>query len=146
MRLGRLRWRCRRHALFALTQVNRDNVSGLRIAWVFHTGEMGEGVNDWDRSAFEATPILYDGTLYFTTPSTNVVAIDAATGTLRWRHDSHNRNDLHYSDGVSRGVSLWVDETTPVSARLPRTHLCSHARQPPAGTGCPDRQALRRFR
>ena len=99
-----------------LSQINATNVDGLRVAWIFRTGELGKGVKDWDRSAFEATPILYAGVLYFTTPSTNVLAVDAASGNLRWRHDSHNRNDLHYSDAVSRGVSLWVDETTPASA------------------------------
>ena len=98
-----------------LTQINRDDVKDLRVAWVFRTGEMGQGVKDWGRSAFEVTPILYDGALYFTTPSTNVMAVDAVTGTLRWRFDSHNRNDLHYSDGVSRGVSLWVDDTSPAN-------------------------------
>lgn len=99
-----------------LTQISPANVRRLQVAWVFRTGELGKGVADWMRSAFEATPILYDGTLYFTTPSTNVVAIDAATGALRWRHDSHNDDDLHYSDGVSRGVSLWVDATEPANA------------------------------
>lgn len=99
-----------------LKQINAANVKGLRVAWVYRTGELGKGVKDWPRSAFEATPILYDGALYFTTPSTNVVAVDAATGALRWRYDSHNRDDLHYSDGVSRGVSLWVDDSTSTSA------------------------------
>ena len=99
-----------------LTQISPANVRRLQVAWTFRTGELGKGVTDWSRSAFEATPILYGGTLYFTTPSTNVVAVDAATGALRWRHDSHNDNDLHYSDGVSRGVSLWVDATRPVTA------------------------------
>src|SRR5690242_4667957 len=99
-----------------LDQINRDNVGGLRVAWIFRTGELGEGVKDWDRSAFEATPILYQGVLYLTTSSTDVVAVDAATGTLRWKHASESRKDLHYSDGVSRGVSLWVDEASPASA------------------------------
>jgi quinoprotein glucose dehydrogenase len=99
-----------------LTQISPANVRRLQVAWTFRTGELGKGVTDWNRSAFEATPILYDGTLYFTTPSTNVVAVDAATGRLRWRHESHNDNELHYSDGVSRGVSLWVDANQPASA------------------------------
>lgn len=99
-----------------LTQISPANVDRLQVAWTFRTGELGKGVTDWTRSAFEATPILYDGTLYFTTPGTNVVAVDAVTGAPRWRHDSHNDNDLHYSDGVSRGVSLWVDPTKPASA------------------------------
>ena len=99
-----------------LTQVSPANVHRLQVAWTFRTGELGSGVTDWARSAFEATPILYDGLLYFTTPSTNVVAVDAATGALRWRHDSRNDNHLHYSDGVSRGVSLWIDPTAAPGA------------------------------
>jgi quinoprotein glucose dehydrogenase len=99
-----------------LTQISPRNVEQLRVAWVFRTGEVGKGVTDWKRSAFEATPILYDGTLYFTTPNTNVVAIDAATGALRWRHESHNDNSVHYSDGVSRGVSLWIDRSEAPAA------------------------------
>ena len=99
-----------------LTQITPANVGELRVAWIFRTGELGQGVKDWTRSAFETTPILYQGTLYFTTPTTNVVAVDAVTGTLRWKHDSEARRDLHYSDGVSRGVSLWVDEATAADA------------------------------
>ena len=99
-----------------LAQITPANVGELRVAWIFRTGELGQGVKDWSRSAFEATPILYDGTLYLTTSSTDVVAINAVTGTLRWRHDSESRKDLHYSDGVSRGVSLWVDEASPRDA------------------------------
>ena len=105
-----------------LTQINAKNVGALKVAWTFRTGELGQGVKDWSRSAFEATPILYNGTLYLTTSSTDVVAVDAANGTLRWRHDSESRKDLHYSDGVSRGVSLWVDEKAaqdvPCRARI----------------------------
>jgi quinoprotein glucose dehydrogenase len=104
-----------------LTQISPANVGDLRVAWIFRTGELGQGVKDWNRSAFEATPILYDGTLYLTTSSTDVVAVDAANGNLRWRHSSESRKDLHYSDGVSRGVSLWVDVASD------RAALC-HAR------------------
>lgn len=99
-----------------LTEITPANVGELRVAWTFRTGELGQGVKDWTRSAFEATPILYDGTLYLTTSSTDVIAVNAVDGTLRWRHDSRSRRDLHYSDGVSRGVSLWVDEASPPGA------------------------------
>jgi quinoprotein glucose dehydrogenase len=97
-----------------LTRITPANVASLEVAWVFRTGELGQGVKDWRRSAFEATPILHDGTLYLTTSATDVVAVDAVTGQLRWRHDSESRKDLHYSDGVSRGVSLWVDPDSAV--------------------------------
>lgn len=99
-----------------LTQIDPANVHRLRVAWTFRTGELGQGVKDWKRAAFEATPVLHDGVLYLTTSSTDVLAVDAATGTLRWRHASQSRKDLHYSDGVSRGVSLWVDEAAATGA------------------------------
>lgn len=99
-----------------LTEITPVNVSQLRVAWIFRTGELGSGVRDWTRSAFEATPILYEKTLYFTTPATNVLAVDATTGALRWRYDTHTRKDVKYSDGVSRGVSLWLDDSTPPGA------------------------------
>ncbi|MBK7902059.1 MAG: PQQ-binding-like beta-propeller repeat protein [Proteobacteria bacterium] len=97
-------------------QITPANVARLEVAWTFRTGELGQGVKDWSRSAFEATPILHDGTLYLTTSSTDVVAVNAVTGQLRWRHASRSRDDLHYSDGVSRGVSLWVDPSSPPDA------------------------------
>lgn len=100
----------------SLTQLTPANVAQLEVAWTFRTGERGEGVKDWERSAFEATPILHDGALYFTTSRTDVIAVDAATGALRWRHASGSRADLHYSDGVSRGVSLWIDAAAPATA------------------------------
>jgi quinoprotein glucose dehydrogenase len=96
----------------SLTQITAANVGELRVAWIFRSGELGQGLKDWNRSAFEATPVLYGGTLYLTTSNTDVVAVNAADGTLRWRYDSHSRKDLHYSDGVSRGVSVWVDEAS----------------------------------
>jgi len=99
-----------------LAKITPANVGQLRVAWIFRTGELGQGVKDWRRSAFEATPILYDGTLYLTTSSTDVVAVNAIDGTLRWHHDSQSRKDLHYSDGVSRGVALWVDEASEPQA------------------------------
>ena len=111
-----------------LTEITPANVGELRVAWTFRTGELGQGVKDWTRSAFEATPILYDGTLYLTTSSTDVIAVNAVDGTLRWRHDSQSRRDLHYSDGVSRGVSLWVDEASPPGGGMSRAHLCPDAR------------------
>jgi quinoprotein glucose dehydrogenase len=125
----------------ALTQITPANVGDLRLAWTFRTGELGEGIKDWRRSAFEATPILYDGALYLTTSSTDVVAIDAVTGELRWRYDSQASKALHYSDGVSRGVSLWVDATrapdADCHARIFAPTLDGHLLALDAATGKP---------
>jgi quinoprotein glucose dehydrogenase len=90
-------------------QITPANVKNLKVVWTFRTGDLGDDFVDEKHLTFEATPILHNGLLYLTTSKTNVVAIDAATGTLRWRHDTGTRRDLHFSDAASRGVSLWVD-------------------------------------
>ncbi|HKT31049.1 MAG TPA: pyrroloquinoline quinone-dependent dehydrogenase [Gammaproteobacteria bacterium] len=101
-----------------LAQITPANVEGLKVAWTFRTGDHGVGFpgDEWtSHMTFEATPILYDGTLYLTTSETNVVAVNAATGKLRWRYDS-NVKKLWYSDAASRGVTLWVDAQSPPDA------------------------------
>lgn len=129
-----------------INRINRGNVDQLKVAWIYRTGETGEGFpgDEWDtHMTFEATPILHDGTLYFPTSTTNVVALDAATGELRWRHDSHVKR-IHYSDAASRGVSLWVDPDTgadaPCHARIFAPTLDSRLLALDAATGklCPD--------
>src|SRR6516225_2287884 len=67
-----------------LTQINRTNVSKLKIAWVYHTGDISDGRGSERRSGFETTPILVDGRLYLTTPFNRVVALDPERGTKLW--------------------------------------------------------------
>ena len=49
-----------------LSQINRGNVSNMRVAWTYHTGDISDGTDDPIRTAFESTPIVIGGTLYFT--------------------------------------------------------------------------------
>jgi len=93
-----------------LEQINKSNVSKLKVAWTYQTGELKlyEDAPDFKRdAAFEATPVMVNGILYFSTPSARVFAIDAATGKEQWVYDP--KMDLHkgYSDKASRGVSVW---------------------------------------
>ena len=78
-----------------LTQINRANVKKLRVAWRFDTGEKG-GIQD--------NPLIVGRTLYAYTPTQKIVALDAATGAVRWKFDS----------GVggtqpARGMAYWTD-------------------------------------
>ena len=48
-----------------LTQITPANVDHLEVAWVYYTGDVSDGKGDVRSStAFEATPILVDETLY----------------------------------------------------------------------------------
>jgi quinoprotein glucose dehydrogenase len=93
-----------------LSQINRENVSKLKVAWIFHTGDVSDGSHDRKRSGFEATPILVDGMLYFTTPFNRVIALDPETGKQKWSYDPKIDLTLDYGDGlVNRGVATWLD-------------------------------------
>jgi quinoprotein glucose dehydrogenase len=97
-----------------LTQINRENLSRLKVAWIFHTGDISDGSRGRKRSGFETTPILVDGTLYLTTPFNRVIALDPATGKQRWAYDPKIDQSLDYGDGlVNRGVSAWLDSSRP---------------------------------
>ena len=95
-----------------LQQINRQNVSGLKRVWTYHTGEVNRQ-NETDRhqiAPFETTPLVVDGILYLSTPSNRVVALDADTGKEIWQFDpqagSTSRKFFQH-----RGVSYWESET-----------------------------------
>src|SRR5256885_6747157 len=81
-----------------LAQINRENVSRLKVAWVFHTGDISDGKAQQRRSGFETTPILVDGTLYLTTPFNRVIALDPETGTRRWAYHPKIDQTADYAD------------------------------------------------
>lgn len=91
----------------ALKQINDHNVAQLKPAWTFRTGELTkyEGTSARERAAFECTPILVGRTLYISTPSGRVMAVDAATGQQRWAYDPHI--SLDQSEVSNRGVAWW---------------------------------------
>jgi quinoprotein glucose dehydrogenase len=96
-----------------LTQIDRTNVHQLEVAWTYRTGEMDlyEGTSfPVHRATFEAIPIMVDGTLYFSTTSGRVFALEAATGRELWVYDPKiDLNVPGYALPVNRGVSTWVD-------------------------------------
>ncbi len=57
-----------------------------RPGWTFNLLDTRPADAD-DAHAFQSMPILVDGTRYLCTPSHIVIALDAATGTEKWRCD-----------------------------------------------------------
>lgn len=95
-----------------LTAINRQNVASLQVAWTYHTGDAYQP--DHGRpTAFEATPLFVDGTLYLATPLGHVVGLDPLTGKPRWSFDARVPRDKGYGDFASRGVSFWKPATGP---------------------------------
>ena len=64
-----------------LTQIHRDNVSSLRVAWTYDSHDAFKG------SEMQSNPVVVDGMLYATTPTLKVIALDAATGREIWKFD-----------------------------------------------------------
>jgi quinoprotein glucose dehydrogenase len=85
-----------------LTQINRENVANLRVAWSFDTGDAFPG------SEFQCNPLIIGGVLYAVTPKANVVALDAASGHLLWRFEPNPGGKVFFKIR-SRGVSYWSD-------------------------------------
>ena len=78
-----------------LKQINRANVKQLTMAWSFDTGEKG-GIQD--------NPLVIGRTLYAYTPTQKVLALDAATGKLKWKFDSRVGGSQ-----PARGMTYWTD-------------------------------------
>ena len=95
-----------------LNQIDRGNVARLTRAWTYHTGEL-QGTRDsvrvgpTRRSAFQTTPLMIDGVLYFSTPSTRIVALDAETGRERWVFDPYAGRESARTSASHRGVAYW---------------------------------------
>jgi quinoprotein glucose dehydrogenase len=96
-----------------LAEIDRATVRRLRVAWTYHTGEVTALRAPGGFAAFEATPIMVDGTLFLSTPYNQVVALDPETGAERWRWDPKVDQTRTLALVVSRGVSTWLDADTP---------------------------------
>lgn len=93
----------------ALKQIDDRNVAQLKIAWTYRTGELEtyKGTYALQKAAFECTPILVGRTLYISTPSDRVIAVDGATGRQRWVYDPRVSLLADHSEISSRGVAAW---------------------------------------
>lgn len=125
----------------AAVQINRLNVRNLQVAWSVRAGDFSPEVFDSIghragnrredgspilpvpgapcgachrlQARFESTPLMRDGTVYLSTPLNRVLALDPASGAVRWTFDPNLDRTRHYVEGlVSRGVSYWSDTNT----------------------------------
>ena len=85
-----------------LTQINRDTVGILGLAWV-------KNLDNPFRQ--QSTPLVIDGVMYFTDPWSVAYAVDAKTGEEIWRFDPEtDRNSMRYSccgGPANRGMAAY---------------------------------------
>ena len=85
-----------------LSQINRDNVDQLEVAWTYDTGDA------FPSSEMQCNPIIIDGILYGTTPKLRVIALNAENGKLIWSFDP-NAGKRTLGKMRNRGVTYWED-------------------------------------
>ncbi|HUX09981.1 MAG TPA: pyrroloquinoline quinone-dependent dehydrogenase, partial [Terriglobia bacterium] len=83
----------------ALKQIDRSNVSQLKVAWKYDTGDA------FPQSEMECNPIIVHGVLYATTPKLRLIALNAVTGKLIWSFSPPATQPLHKMH--YRGVTYW---------------------------------------
>src|SRR6478672_7312437 len=62
-----------------LTQINRNTVKNLKVAWTWSMASPSDAVN-------EITPLVHDGILFLWNFGDTIQALDAKTGTLLWQY------------------------------------------------------------
>jgi quinoprotein glucose dehydrogenase len=89
-----------------LDQINPMNVNTLQVAWRWKAQNMGPS----PQTAWEVTPLMVGGKLYFTAGTTRtVVAADAATGETLWLYNGDDTKERGAVRPVNRGLSYWSD-------------------------------------
>jgi len=100
-----------------LTDIHRDNVQSLVVAWTWEPGEQpippAAGQKGARPGMFQATPLAIGDTLFLSTPYNRVVALDGSTGRQLWAWDPeawrvHGQPNVG-TGFVHRGVAAWSD-------------------------------------
>jgi quinoprotein glucose dehydrogenase len=86
-----------RNLYSTLNQINRTNVTQLKVAWTYETGDKGE---------YQANNLIVNGVLYTPSPTRKVIALDAATGKELWKWEPATERS-GAGRGRQRGLVYW---------------------------------------
>lgn len=96
-----------------LTEITKDNVADLQVAWNLPTGPYAK-LSDFAalpaRPAHQSPALVNDGVMFMTTPDQQIIALDAATGEEHWRFRHDLPSDIIPVHPTNRGVALWEDK------------------------------------
>ncbi len=85
----------------SLSQINRQTVSRLKLAWTYHSGDGAANL--------QCNPIIVDGVMFAPTAGRQVVALNAATGKELWRFKPEQGDRLQ-DPPARRGLLYWPGE------------------------------------
>ena len=91
-----------------LDQINTDNVSTLKVAWQYQTGDV-KLPDDVGETTYQVTPLKIGDTLYMCTPHNWAIALDAASGKEKWKYDSNSGMNPDRQHQTCRGVTYYAD-------------------------------------
>ncbi len=99
------------HQYSTLTQINKSNINALGPAWVVHTSAEpttapAPAAADNSSAATETTPIVVNGVMYVDTPAGGVIALDGATGKVKWKWLPSVAANGFGPTSMHRGVSV----------------------------------------
>jgi len=81
----------------AIDQVTKANVSQLKVAWTYATG---------DTAVYSFNPLVVDDVMYVMARNNSIVALDATAGKEIWIHDNLRgiaRRGINYWESADRG-------------------------------------------
>jgi quinoprotein glucose dehydrogenase len=97
----------------SLTQINRENVKTLELAWQFRTGAVRDNPKLKSMIDFQATPILLPpeagGHLVVCDPFGKIFALDPQSGAERWSWDPKIDKTPYAGRFKCKGVAFWRD-------------------------------------
>jgi outer membrane protein assembly factor BamB len=75
------------------TAIQKSTLSNLQLLWVYHS-----------TAAFEASPIVVNGVVYAVDMNGKVLALDAASGTLKWSKQLDDSNETKMTPALYDGT------------------------------------------
>ena len=99
-----------------ISQITSENVQHLEKVWTYQSGDLINRPNAMKDAALEVTPIIFAGSLIYCTPFNEVIALDPASGTEKWRFDPEIDTDgmRAANQFVCRGVTPHTDDQATV--------------------------------
>ncbi len=86
----------------ALSQINRENIKDLRLAWVW---SMNDGIY-----GNEPTPLVHNGIIYLTNVDNVVQALDGRTEDLIWETRLRPTGQNNGGSGAMRSLAIYQDK------------------------------------